>query len=103
MNLISVIDGSTLNWDKQGILRDAMIEDLLFAKIAKPHMIALVFNDLFCDSMGDVKTKHVEIYPKFWNHRFYDKVNSEVTCDKDSKIVTGRPEEQKGGRGLEAI
>ena len=37
LNLISAVDGSTLNWCEQHALRELMSEDLLFAKISEPR------------------------------------------------------------------
>ena len=38
LNLISAVDGSTLNWCEQHALRELMSEDLLFAKISEPEI-----------------------------------------------------------------
>ena len=56
-----------------------MSEDLLFAKISEPEMTVVNFDDHFRDRMGEVDRGHVEVFPKLWNLRPYDKINGEVT------------------------
>ena len=79
LNLISAVDGSTLNWCEQRTLRELMSEDLLFAKISEPEMTVINFDDHFRDRMGEVERGHVEVFPKLWNLRPYDKTNGEIT------------------------
>ena len=79
LNLISAVDGSTLNWCEQHALRELMSEDLLFAKISEPEMTVINFDDHFCDRMGEVERGHIEVFPKLWNLRPYDKTNGEMT------------------------
>ena len=79
LNLISAVDGSTLNWCEQHALRELMSEDLLFAKISEPEMTVINFDDHFCDRMGEVERRHIEVFPKLWNLRPYDKTNGEMT------------------------
>ena len=79
LNLISAVDGSALNWCEQHVLRELMSEDLLFAKIAEPEMTVINFDDHFRDRMGEVERWHVEVFPKLWNLRTYDKTNGEMT------------------------
>ena len=79
LNLISAVDGSTLNWCEQYRLRELMREDLLFAKISEPEMTIINFDDHFRDRMGDVDRGHIEVFPKLRNLRSYDKTNGEVT------------------------
>ena len=76
LNLISAVDGSTLNWCEQHTLRELMSEDLLFAKISEPEMTVINFDDHFRDRMGEVERGHIE---KLWNLRPYDKTNGEIT------------------------
>ena len=45
LNLISARDRSALNWCEQHVLREVMIEDLLFAKISEPEMTVVNFDD----------------------------------------------------------
>ena len=79
LNLISAVDGSVLNWCEQHTLRELMIEDLLLAKISEPEMTVINFDDHFRDRMGEVERGHIEVFPKLWNLRPYDKTNGEMT------------------------
>ena len=79
LNLISAVDGSTLNWCEQHTLRELMSEDLLFAKISEPEMTVINFDDHFRDRMGEVERGHIEVFPRLWNLRPYDKTNGEIT------------------------
>ena len=79
LNLISAVDGSVLNWCVQHILRELMSEDLLFGKIAEPETAVVNFDDHFRDRMGELERGHIEVFPKLWNLRPYDKTNIEVT------------------------
>ena len=56
-----------------------MSEDLLFAKISEPELTVVNFDDHFRDSMGEVDRGHIEVFPKLWNLRPYDKTNGEIT------------------------
>ena len=42
-------------------------------------MTVIKFDDLFRDRMGEVDRVHIEVFPKLWNLRPYDKTNGEVT------------------------
>ena len=79
LNLISAVDGSALNWCEQHAIREIMSEDLLFAKISEPEMTVMNFDDHFRDRMGEVDRGHIEVFPKLWNLRPYDKTKGEVT------------------------
>ena len=79
LNLISAVDGSALNWCEQHVLRDFTSEDLLFAKISEPEMTVVNFDNHFRDRMGEVDRGHIEVFPKLWNLRPYDKINGEIT------------------------
>ena len=79
LNLISAVDGSVLNWCEQHVLRELMSEDLLFGKIAEPERMVINFDDHFRDRMGEVERGHIEVFPKLWNLRPYDKTNGEIT------------------------
>ena len=78
LNLISAVDGSTLNWSEQHALRELMSEDLLFAKISEPEMTVINFDDHFRDRIGEEDRGPIEVFPKLWNLRPYDKTNGEV-------------------------
>ena len=77
LNLISAVDGSVLNWCEQHVLRELMSQDLLFGKIAEPEMTVVNFDDHF--RMVEVERGHIEVFPKLWNLRPYDKTNGEIT------------------------
>ena len=79
LNVISAVDGSALNWCEQHALRELMSEDLLFAKISEPEMTVVNFDDHFRDRMGEVERGHIEVFPRLWNLRPYDKTNGEIT------------------------
>ena len=76
---ISAVDGSALNWCEQHVLRELMSKDLLFSKISEPEMTVISFYDHFRDRMGEVEKGHIEVFPKLWNLRPYDKTNGEIT------------------------
>ena len=76
LNLISAVDGSVLNWCEQHTLRELMSEDLLFALF---EMTVINFDDQFRDRMGEVERGHIEVFPKLWNLRPYDKTNDEMS------------------------
>ena len=79
LNLISAVNGSALNWCEQRTLRELMSENLLFAKISEPEMTDINFDYHFRDRMGEVERGHVEVFPKLWNLRPYDKTNGKIT------------------------
>ena len=79
LNLISAVDGTVLNWCEQHTFRELMSDDLLFAKILEPEMAVINFDDHFHDRMGEVERGHIEVFPKLWNQRPYDKTNGEMT------------------------
>ena len=56
-----------------------MSEELLFTKISEPEMTVINFDDHFRDRMGEVERGHIEVFPKLWNLRPYDKTNDEIT------------------------
>ena len=56
-----------------------MSEDLLFAKLSEPEMTVVNFDDHFRDRMGEMDRGHIEVFPKLWNLRPYDKINGEIT------------------------
>ena len=56
-----------------------MSEDLLFGKIAEPEMPVVNFDDHFRDCMGEVERGHIEVFPKLWNLRPYERTKGEIT------------------------
>ena len=79
LNLISAVDGNANIWCEQHALREMMSEDLLFAEISVPEMIVINFDDQFRGRMGEVDRRHIEVFPKLWNLRPYNKTNGEIT------------------------
>ena len=74
----SAVDGSALSWCEQHALRELMSEDLLFVKISEPEMTVFNFADHFRDRMEEVDRGHIEVFPKLWNLRTYDKTNPRI-------------------------
>ena len=72
------MDGSALNWCEQHALRKIMSEDLLFGKIPEQEITVINFDDHFRDRMGEVDRGHIEVFPKLWNLRPYNKANGEI-------------------------
>ena len=100
LNLISAVDGSTLNWCEQHTLRELMSEDLLFAKISEPEMTVINFDDHFRDRMGEVERGHIEVFPKLWNLRPYDKANGEINNQSaSSHFSISQSERRDEGQG----
>ena len=79
LNLISAVDGSALHWCEQNVLQELMSEDLLFAEISEPEITGINFDDHFRDQMSEVDRVHIEVFPKLWNFRPYNKTNGETT------------------------
>ena len=98
LNLISAVDGSALNWCEQHVLRELLSEDLLFAKISEPEMTVVNFDDHFRDRMGEVDRGHIEVFPKFWNLRPYDKINGRD--HKNSSTHRGIPQGERRDESL---
>ena len=44
-----------------------------------PEILAINFDDHFRDRIGEVEKGHIELIPKLWNLRPYDKMNGEIT------------------------
>ena len=56
-----------------------MSEDLQFAKISESEMTPKNFGDHFRDRMDEADKGHIEVFPKLWNLRLYNKMNSKIT------------------------
>ena len=56
-----------------------MSEDLLFGKIEEPEITVVMFDDHFRDRMREVERGRIEVFPKLWNLRPYDKTKGEIT------------------------
>ena len=99
LNLISAVDGSALNWCEESVLRDLMSEDLLFAKLSEPEMSAVNFDDHFRDRIAEVDRGHIEVFPKLWNLRPYDKTNGEIMRISRSMASYHKVKEKTKGWG----
>ena len=75
LNLISAVEESALNWCEQHALRELMSGDLLIAKISELEMT----DDHFLDRMGEVDRGRIDVFPKLWSLRPYNKTNDEIT------------------------
>ena len=75
LNHISAVDGSGFDWCEQHALRKKMSQYLLFTK---KIMTVINFDDHFRDCMGEVDRGHIEVFPKLWNLRPYNKTNGEI-------------------------
>ena len=67
MSLISVLDGTTLNWCQQEVLRAQMSNTVLFGKVKDPELIVYSFRGQLQCRMGGKREGPIETYPKFWN------------------------------------
>ena len=45
----------------------------------RSQITVINFDDHFRDRMGEVERGHIEVFPKLWNLRPYDKTNGEIT------------------------
>ena len=67
MSLISVLDGTALNWCQQEVLRARMSNTVLFGKVKDPELRVFNFRgQLQCRMVGK-REGPIETYPKFWN------------------------------------
>ena len=67
VSLISVLDGTALNWCQQEVLRARMSNTVLFGKVKGPELVVFnVWGQLQC-RMGGKREGPIETYPKFWN------------------------------------
>ena len=67
MSLISVLDGPTLNWCQQEVLRAQMSNTVLFGKVKDPELVVYSFRGQLQCRMGGKREGPIETYPKFWN------------------------------------
>ena len=67
LSLISVLDGTTLNWCQQEVLRAQMSNTILFGKLKDPELIVYNFRGQLQCRMGGKREGPIETYPKFWN------------------------------------
>ena len=67
VSLISVLDGTTINWCQQEVLRAQMSNTVLFGKVKDPELIVYSFRGQLQCRMGGKREGPIETYPKFWN------------------------------------
>ena len=67
VSLISVLDGTTLNWCQQEVLRAQMSNTVLFGKVKDPELVVYSFRGQLQCRMGGKREGPIETYPKFWN------------------------------------
>ena len=67
MSLISVLDGTALNWCQQEVLRARMSNTVPFGKVKDPVMVVFNFRGQLQCRMGGKREGPIETYPKFWN------------------------------------
>ena len=67
VSLISVLDGTALNWCRQEELRARMSDTVLFGKVKDPELMVLNFRGQLQCRMGGKREGPIEAYPKFWN------------------------------------
>ena len=67
VSLISVLDGTALNWCRQEDLRARMSETVLFGKIKDPELIVLNFRGQLQFKMAGKQEDPIKVQPKFCN------------------------------------
>ena len=67
LSLISILDGTTLNWCQQEVLRAQMSNTVLFGKVKDPDLMVYSFRGQLQCRMGGKREGHIETNPKFWN------------------------------------
>ena len=67
VSLISVLDGTALNWCRQEVLRARMSNTMLFGKVKDPELVVFNFRGQLQCRMGGKREGPIETYPKFWN------------------------------------
>ena len=67
VRLISIRDGTSLNWYRQEDLRAQMSETVLFGKVKDPELVVYNFRGQLQCRMGGKREDPIEVHPKFWN------------------------------------
>ena len=67
MSLISVLDGTALNWCRQEVLRARMSKTVLFGKVKETELVVFSFRGQLQCRMGGKCECPIETYLKFWN------------------------------------
>ena len=66
-SVVSVLDGTALNWCQQEVLRARMSNTVLFGKVKDPELVVFNFRGQLQCRMGGKREDPIETYPKFWN------------------------------------
>ena len=67
LSLISILDGMTLNWCQQEVLRAQMSNTVLFGKVKDAELMVYSFRGQLQCRMGGKREGPIETYPEFWN------------------------------------
>ena len=67
LSLISRLDGTTLNWCQQEVLRAQMSKTVLFGKVKDPELMIYSFREQLQCRMGGKREGPIKTYIKFWN------------------------------------
>ena len=67
LSLISVLDGTALNWCQQEVLRAQMSNTVLFGKVKDAELIVYNFRGQLQCRMGNKREGPIETHPKIWN------------------------------------
>ena len=67
VSLISVLDGTALNWCQQEVPRARMSNTVLFGKVKVPELVLFNFRGKMQCRMGGKREGPIETYLKFWN------------------------------------
>ena len=67
LSLISILDGTTLDWCQQEVLRAQMSNTVLFGKVEDPELMVYSFRGQLQCRMGGKREGPIETHPKFWN------------------------------------
>ena len=67
VSLISVLDGTALNWCRQEVLRARMSNTVLFSKVKDPGLVVFNYRGQLQCRVGGKREGPIETYPIFWN------------------------------------
>ena len=67
VSLISILDGTALNWCRQEYLRAQMSQTVLFGKVKDAELVVCNFRGQLQCRMGGTGEGPIDVYPKFWN------------------------------------
>ena len=73
LSLISVLDGTALNWCRQEVLRAQMSNTVLFGKMSDPELVVFIFRGQLQCRMGGKREGPIETYPKILRIRAWKK------------------------------